>query len=120
MEEERKYHWRDPDVVLLLDREYLEEDAAGQERELVYGDGKMDDDTFDMLSEEIRDELFVFLHDCYTAVEERIAREKRNEGAEKSDSHYRVYWKNENAYRPDYGLIGTYTNLDDRSEEHTS
>lgn len=110
---ERKYSWWDDDVVLILNRAYLEEDAAGQDRELVDEDGKIDDDTFEMLSEEIRERLFEFLYDCYSAVEERQAREERNRDADVANPHYRVYWKNENAFQSEYMVAGTYKNLPD-------
>ena len=111
--EDKKYDWRDPNVVTIIDREYLEEDAAAQEWKFMDEDGKMDDDTFEMLAQLIRDRLYGFLYDCYLAVENEIAREKRNEGAEKADRHFKVYWKNENAYRPNYIAVRTYKALED-------
>lgn len=111
--ETKKYQYGDEDVVMIISRDYLEADLASRESALVNDEGELDDQTFDMLHQEILENHAGFLADSYKAVEVRVAREKRNENAEKENPHYRVYWKNENAYQQEFKKIKAYSNLSD-------
>ena len=75
--------------------------------------GKISKEVFEWLREAAHKQLPEFTVLCLEDVEYKIERKKRNRGAAKANPHYRVYWKNANAYRPDYGLVGTYKNLED-------
>lgn len=112
----KKYDWRDPDVVVLLTRDDVREYLVSQKSIILNKDGQLDEETFEELQEEILGNTWEFMADCCSTVEHRREREARNEDADKSSLHYGVYWKNENAYRPDYALVGIYKNLEDARE----
>lgn len=117
MTQDKKYSWRDPDVALLITKDYIEEDLEYSpdevKSELLDKDGKISNEIFEEIEEEIREDISFYLMGCYGAVSHRLARDKRNEGAESLNPHYRVYWKNPNAYQNDFKLIGHYKNLED-------
>lgn len=103
----------DKDHIAILNREYLLATFEGHESELIGELGEMDDDTFEAMREEICENLWFFLMDCFSNVENRILRKKRNVGAEKEKHHFIVYWKNPNAYQNAYKAVGTYKTIED-------
>ncbi|MBX9699360.1 MAG: hypothetical protein K2X74_07985 [Acetobacteraceae bacterium] len=58
------YRWSDPDVILILSRDFLEEE--------VETGGEMTDEFFEELKIEMREKLWLFLQDCYKAVEKKV------------------------------------------------
>ncbi len=85
-------------------REYLEEDlnSGHIKTSLLNNDGKLDDDMFWALFYEIGENIAWFLDDRYVALQKRLAVEKRNTDAEKSNPHYKVYWKSNRKFQFEY------------------
>ena len=113
MTKNKKYHWTDDDVVAIITKAYLEDEIAVYESSLLEKDGKLSDETYDELHGEIGENLLFFLQDCFSNVKDRVDRERRNQGAEALSHHYRVYWKNPNAFQKDFKVVGHYKNLED-------
>ena len=60
------YRWSDPEVVLILSRDFLEEE--------VETGGEMSDEFFEELKIEIRENYWLFLKNCYEKVEKKVPR----------------------------------------------
>lgn len=60
------YRWSDPNVILILSRDFLEE--------MTSLGGEMSDEFFEELKIEIRENLSVFLEDCYQRVGKKVPR----------------------------------------------
>lgn len=105
-----------PDVVIKIDRNYIESDLATRESDLLNKDGTLDDEDFDAIAHELFTNVAEFIDDCYDRAEHGIEREKRNKNAKDLDPHYRVYWKNPNAYISEFKVMSYYKTLEDAED----
>ncbi len=116
--EDKNYKWSDENIVAIINRESMETDLVefdGDEFEfpLVDGDGRMNNEIFEALREDIRLNLFLFIRESYSKVASHYAREARNKNAQETNPHYRVYWRNPNAYQNEYKMVRTYKTIED-------
>lgn len=105
-----------PDVVIKIDRNYIESDLSNRESDLLKNDGTLDDDDFDAIAHELFTNVAEFIDDCYDRAENSIKRERRNRGAENLDPHYRVYWKNPNAFISEFKVMSYFKTLKDAED----
>lgn len=100
-----------PDVVVKIDRYYIEHDLANIESPLLNKVGTLDDSTYDAIAHELFEGADDFIKNCYARAERGIARFERNMGAVDHNPHYRVYAK----YGKDgrFDMEGVFTNLSD-------
>lgn len=100
-----------------INAQWLLEDLESRESFLLSRYKNDEEELLDHLFEEIMDNISMFLFECYDRVEERVAREDRNVDAENSNPHYRIEWKNENAFQENYRPIGVFKTLEDAVDE---
>lgn len=105
----------DENEVITITKEYLESNLEDSQFESIGVDsnGQIDKDLFEEISEEIRENVWEFIFDCFSAVERRRMRDRRNKDAENENPHYVVYWRNENAYQPSYKRLRAFRRLAD-------
>lgn len=63
-----KYDFSDQNLVVVIDRKYLESDVKNRERGLLNKDGELDDKTFYLLSDELTNHISGLLAGCYLNV----------------------------------------------------
>lgn len=101
-----------PNVVIKIDRKYIEQDLKSVENtfKLLDENGNLDDVTFDSIAHELFVNIDQFIKKCYSKVERDTARFERNMGANDSNPHYKLYSK---CGKGDFELDGVFTNLSD-------
>ncbi len=102
-----------PDVVVKIDRYYIEHDLANIESPLLNKDGTLDDSTYDAIAHELFEGADDFIKNCYARAERGIARFERNMGARDSNPHYKLYSRWD---KDDFDLVQIFTNLSDARE----
>lgn len=68
MENKANIDRRNEDIVVIIDRKYLEYDIRDREKGLLNNNGKLDSKTLEALTDEIRNHTSGFLAGCYLNV----------------------------------------------------
>lgn len=100
-----------PDVVVKIDRFYIEHDLYNIESPLLNKDGKLDDSIYDAIAHELFEGADDFIKNCYARAERGIARFQRNIDATSHNPHYRFYAKY--GKNGKFEMEGVFTNLSD-------
>lgn len=104
-------------AVLIIDKDWIITDLEDRESFLLKEYKVRKNELLDLLYDEIIEHIAMFLTERYERVENRVSRRMRNYGAEKCSLHYRIEWKNENAFQDDFISTGTFKSLKDAEEE---
>ena len=73
---DKKNSRSDYSTVIIIDREYIENDVRNREKGLLNRCGKLNEKTFDLLRDEIINHTSGFLGGCYLNVHFRVTEEK--------------------------------------------